>query len=170
MLAIATRHRPNACCLVPERRAELTTEGGLDVAGQAAHLTEYAATLRAAGIRVSLFIDPAAEQIEAAAKTGADIVELHTGRYCEAALAGDTEHRKVELSRLIAGAARAAKLGLEVHAGHGLTFDTTPPVAAIPQIVELNIGHFLIAEAIFTGLGPVVARMKAIMREARGEA
>ncbi|WP_088343181.1 MULTISPECIES: pyridoxine 5'-phosphate synthase [Rhodomicrobium] len=170
MLAIATRHRPNACCLVPERRAELTTEGGLDVAGQLAHLTAYAGALRQAGIRVSLFIDPAAGQIAAAAKAGADIVELHTGRYCEAALENDQVRRQLELDRLIAGAEQAAALGLEVHAGHGLTFDTTPPVAAIPQVVELNIGHFLIAEAIFIGLGPAVAQMKAVMQQARGAA
>jgi len=169
MLAIALRHRPNACCLVPERRAELTTEGGLNVAAQLEFLTGYAARLRQAGIRVSLFIDPAANQIEAAAEAGADIVELHTGRYCEAALEADDAHRHAELSRLIKGAAQAGRLGLEVHAGHGLTFDTVGPVAAIPEIVELNIGHFLIGEAVFTGLGEAVRRMNSLMQGVRRE-
>jgi pyridoxine 5-phosphate synthase len=149
MLAIALKHRPHACCLVPEHRAELTTEGGLSVAGQHNRLTPFVADLREAGIRVSLFIDPAPEQIEAAAKTGADIVELHTGCYCDAA------------PRL------ASSLGLEVHAGHGLTFDTVGPVAEIPEIVELNIGHFLVGEAIFSGLHSAVVRMKSLMERAR---
>jgi pyridoxine 5-phosphate synthase len=166
MQAIALKHRPHACCLVPERRAELTTEGGLAVAGQLERLTPFVAALREAGIRVSLFIDPAPEQIEASAKAGAQVVELHTGRYCEVALeAGTTDND--ELRRLVDGAALADSLGLEVHAGHGLTYDSTPPVAAIPQIVELNIGHFLVGEAIFVGLHASVARMKALMQRAR---
>ena len=167
MQAIALKHRPHACCLVPERRAEVTTEGGLAVAGQHNVLTPFVAALRAAGIRVSLFIDPAPEQIEAAAKVGADIIEMHTGRYCEAALEGDPATHREELRRLVDGARLADSLGLEVHAGHGLTFDTVGPVAEIPEIVELNIGHFLIGEAIFSGLHSAVIRMKSLMERAR---
>ncbi len=165
--AIALKHRPHACCLVPERRAELTTEGGLSVAGQHDRLTPFIAELRQAGIRVSLFIDPAPEQIEASAKAGADIVELHTGRYCETALEGDQTAYAEELRRLIDGARLADSLGLEVHAGHGLTFDTVGPVAEIPEVVELNIGHFLVGEAIFSGLHSAVVRMKSLMERAR---
>jgi pyridoxine 5-phosphate synthase len=168
MRAIALKHRPHACCLVPERRAELTTEGGLAVAGQTEKLKPFVAGLREAGIRVSLFIDPAPEQIEAAARTGADIIEMHTGRYCDAAGEGDEAARAAELRRLVDGAAQADALGLEVHAGHGLTFDTVGPVAEIPQIVELNIGHFLIGEAIFSGLHSAVMRMKSLMERSRG--
>jgi pyridoxine 5-phosphate synthase len=167
MLAIALKHRPHACCLVPEHRAELTTEGGLSVAGQHNRLTPFVADLREAGIRVSLFIDPAPEQIEAAAKSGADIVELHTGCYCDAALDGDQAAYADELRRLVEGARLASSLGLEVHAGHGLTFDTVGPVAEIPEIVELNIGHFLVGEAIFSGLHSAVVRMKSLMERAR---
>jgi len=168
MREIALKHRPHACCLVPERRAELTTEGGLSVAGQHNRLTPFVADLRNAGIRVSLFIDPSPDQIEASAKVGADIVELHTGRYCEAALESDAPALAGELARLVEGAALADSLGLEVHAGHGLTFDTVGPVAEIPEIVELNIGHFLIGEAIFSGLHSAVVRMKSLMERARG--
>ena len=167
MKAIALKHRPHACCLVPERRAELTTEGGLAVAGQLDKMTPFVASLREAGIRVSLFIDPAPEQIEASAKAGAQVVEMHTGRYCDAALEGDDAAHAMELRRLVEGAALADSLGLEVHAGHGLTFDTVAPVAEIPEIVELNIGHFLIGEAIFSGLHSAVVRMKALMERAR---
>jgi pyridoxine 5-phosphate synthase len=167
MQAIALNHRPHACCLVPERRAELTTEGGLAVAGQTQKLKPFVAALREAGIRVSLFIDPAAEQVEAAAKTGAQVVELHTGRYCEAAIEGDSAAQAAELRRLVESAALADSLGLEVHAGHGLAYDTVGPVAQIPEIVELNIGHFLIGEAIFSGLHSAVVRMKALMERAR---
>jgi pyridoxine 5-phosphate synthase len=167
MLAIALKHRPHAACLVPERRAELTTEGGLSVVGQHNRLTSFIADLRNAGIRVSLFIDPAPEQIEASAKAGGQVVELHTGRYCEAALDGDLAAHAAELRRLVEGAALADSLGLEVHAGHGLTFDTVGPVAEIPEIVELNIGHFLIGEAIFSGLHSAVVRMKSLMERAR---
>jgi pyridoxine 5-phosphate synthase len=152
---------------VPERRAELTTEGGLAVAGQTHKLKPFVAALREAGIRVSLFIDPAAEQVEAAAKTGAQIVELHTGRYCEAAIEGDSAAQAAELRRLVESAALADSLGLEVHAGHGLAYDTVGPVAQIPEIVELNIGHFLIGEAIFSGLHSAVVRMKSLMERAR---
>ncbi|WP_136162440.1 pyridoxine 5'-phosphate synthase [Sphingomonas flavalba] len=163
MLAIALAHRPHAACIVPEKRAERTTEGGLDVAGQQAALAPVVAALRDAGIRVSLFIEPDPHQITAAMTLGAPVVELHTGRYANLDGAG----RAAELRRLADAAALAAKNGIEVHAGHGLTFDTVIPIAAIPQIVELNIGHFLIGEAIFTGLATSVARMKALMAEAR---
>ena len=167
MLAIALRHVPNATCLVPERRQEITTEGGLDVAGQEAHLTEFVRPLKIAGIRISLFIDPDEGQIRASQKVGADIIELHTGAYCEDALAGDVISRNNQLKRLWDGAFLAHQIGLEVHAGHGLTFDTVKPVAAIAQIVELNIGHFLIGDAIFTGLEAAVKRMRSLMVAAR---
>jgi len=160
MLRIALATRPNACCLVPEKRTEVTTEGGLDVAGQESHLHGFVATLRAAGIRVSLFVDPDPAQLAASAQVGADIVELHTGAYAEG--------RAGELQRLIAGAAQAHALGLEVHAGHGLTYDNVSDVAAIPQVMELNIGHFIIGEAVFTGLDAVVRRFRALMDAARG--
>lgn len=160
MQAIALRVNPNAVCLVPEKRTEVTTEGGLDVAGLQAHLTQYIRPFKQAGIRVSLFIDPVGTQLEAAAKVGADIVELHTGKYCEHPGEG-------ALNDLRVAAAFAAQLGLECHAGHGLSFATVKPVAALPEIVELNIGHFLIGEAVFMGLKETVTRMKALMREAR---
>jgi pyridoxine 5-phosphate synthase len=169
MQGIALRHLPNACCLVPERRQEITTEGGLDVRAEAAMLRDYTARLRDAGIRVSLFIDPDEGQIEAAAKLGADIVELHTGPYCEAALDGEPAALKRELERLRLGAALADKAGLEVHAGHGLSYDTVGPIAELPQVVELNIGHFLIGEAIFSGLDSAIRRMRALMDKARAE-
>jgi len=170
MRDIALRHRPHACCLVPEKRAELTTEGGLDVAGQRAVLAPIITTLREAGIRVSLFIDPDASQIEAASALGAPVVELHTGAYCDAAVAGATTERDAELGRLREGARLAGTAGLEVHAGHGLSFDTVAPIAEIPEIVELNIGHFLIGEAIFSGLDSAIRRMRALMLKARGAA
>jgi pyridoxine 5-phosphate synthase len=166
MLAIALATHPHACCLVPERRQEITTEGGLDVASQISTLAPFVATLRRAGIQVSLFIDPDLEQIEASRQVGADAVELHTGTYCLAASEGGLP-RDRELARLIAGARAAAKAGLEVHAGHGLDYDNVVPVAAIPEIVELNIGHYLVGEALFVGLGPSVARMRALMDGAR---
>jgi len=164
MLAIALRHRPHAVCIVPEKREERTTEGGLDAAGQYDHLAPMVARLGAAGCRVSLFIEPDERQIDAALRLGAPVVELHTGRYCE--LSEDA--RAEELKRITDAAALATKAGLEPHAGHGLTFDNVIPVAAIPQLAELNIGHFLIGEAIFDGLAPVVQRMRALMDEARG--
>ena len=163
MLAIALRHRPHAACIVPEKRAERTTEGGLDAAGQFDHLAPMVRELGAAGVRVSLFIEPSAAQIEAAVRLGAPVVELHTGRYAE--LAG--EARTGELRRLTDAAALAAKNGIEVHAGHGLTYDNVIPVAAIPQVRELNIGHFLIGEAIFVGLAESVRRMRELMDAAR---
>ncbi len=170
MQTIALRHLPNACCLVPERRQEITTEGGLDVHGQASMLSDYTARLRDAGIRVSLFIDPDERQIEAAARMNADIVELHTGTYCEAALAVEQARLASELERLRSGAALAFSAGLEVHAGHGLSFDTVGPIAEMPQVVELNIGHFLIGEAIFSGLDSAIRRMRALMDKARASA
>jgi pyridoxine 5-phosphate synthase len=163
MLAIALRHRPHAVCIVPEKREERTTEGGLDAAGQAEQLAPIVAALRDNGSRVSLFIEPDPRQIEAALRLGAPVVELHTGRYCELA----ENAREAELRRIADAAALAAKAGLEPHGGHGLTFDNVVPIAAIPQLAELNIGHFLIGEAIFDGLAPVVRRMRALMDGAR---
>lgn len=167
MLAIALKTRPHASCLVPERREEITTEGGLDVASQVAMLTPFVAELRRAGIQVSLFIDPELDQIEASRKVGADAVELHTGTYCLAAGEGDGPARRRELNRLIEGARAAAKAGLEVHAGHGLDYDNVVAVAAIPEIVELNIGHYLVGEAVFVGLVESVSRMRTLMDDAR---
>jgi pyridoxine 5-phosphate synthase len=163
MLAIALAHRPHAACIVPERREERTTEGGLDAAGQFDALVPIVAALRDAGIRVSLFIEPAPAQIEAAIRLGAPVVEFHTGRYAH--LPDDMQ--APELRRLADAAALAAKNGIEPHAGHGLTFDNVTPVAAIPQLAELNIGHFLIGEAIFTGLDASVRRMRDLMEGAR---
>jgi pyridoxine 5-phosphate synthase len=163
MLAIALRHRPHAVCIVPEKREELTTEGGLDAAGQHNHLAGIVAPLIDAGIRVSLFIEPSARQIEAALRLRAPVVEFHTGRYAEV----EESEVPIEMKRLADAAALAAKNGIEPHAGHGLTFDNVTPVAAIPQLAELNIGHFLIGEAIFTGLGESVTRMRALMDAAR---
>jgi pyridoxine 5-phosphate synthase len=167
MQAIALRHRPHAVCIVPERREERTTEGGLDVASDQNRLTDYISPLRDAGCRVSMFIGHDARQIEASARIGAAVVELHTGHYCDLHHEGRLEERDAELSALRQGARLAHSLGLEVHAGHGLTFDTVAPVAAFPEVKELNIGHFLIAEAIFCGLGPAVARMRQVMDDAR---
>ena len=164
MLEIALRHRPHAACLVPEKREERTTEGGLDAAGQHNHLAYYVDRLGQANIRVSLFIEPDPAQIEAAIRLGAPVVELHTGRYAHL----DGEARSAELIRLADAAALAAKNGIEPHAGHGLTFDNVAAVAAIPQLAELNIGHFLVGEAIFTGFEASVARMRALIDEARG--
>jgi pyridoxine 5-phosphate synthase len=163
MLAIALQHRPHAACIVPERREERTTEGGLDAAGQHNKLAYFVDRLGAAGIRVSLFIEPAERQVEAALRLGAPVVEFHTGRYAHA----DGDERSTELKRIGDCAALAIKNGIEAHAGHGLTFDNVVAVAAIPQIAELNIGHFLVGEAIFTGLDASVRRMRALMDEAR---
>jgi pyridoxine 5-phosphate synthase len=159
MLAIALRHRPHAACIVPEKREERTTEGGLDAAGQHNQLAPLIAELGAANIRVSLFIEPDPRQIEAALGLGAPVVELHTGRYAE--LAGEVQH--AELRRLSDAAALAAKNGIEVHAGHGLTYENVAAVAAIPQLRELNIGHFLIGEALFVGLAESIREMRAAM-------
>jgi pyridoxine 5-phosphate synthase len=166
MLAIALNHKPHAACLVPERRAELTTEGGLDVAGAAPRLAPFVAQLSQVGIRVSLFIDPELKQLEAAKAVGAPVVELHTGAYCEAEGAA----RSAELRRIVDAAALAEALGLECHAGHGLGFETVGAIAAIPTIIELNIGHFLIGEAIFGGLDSAIRRMRALMEQGRAGA
>jgi pyridoxine 5-phosphate synthase len=166
MVAIALRHNPHAACIVPEKREERTTEGGLDAAGQHNHLAPIVARLNDAGIRVSLFIEPDPRQIEAAMRLRAPVVEFHTGRYAHV----EGEERAVELRRLADAAALAWKNGIEPHAGHGLTYENVVPVAAIPQLAELNIGHYLIGEAIFTGLDPAVRRMRALMDEARGAA
>ena len=164
MLAIALRHRPHAACIVPERREERTTEGGLDAAGQYDHLAPIVARLAEANVRVSLFVEPDVRQVEAALRLGAPVVEFHTGRYAHVA----GEERAVELRRIADAAALAAKNGIEPHAGHGLTFDNVAAVAAIRQLAELNIGHFLIGEAVFIGLAASVAGMRARMDEARG--
>ncbi len=164
MLAIALAHKPNASCLVPEKRAERTTEGGLDVAGGHNSLRYYVESLKGAGIRVSLFVEAEPRQLEAAKKIGADIVEIHTGAYCDAL---DAAARAHELERIQKAAVFAEELGLECHAGHGLTYDTVAPIAAIPTIVELNIGHFLIGEAIFSGLEPAIRKMRSLMDDGR---
>ena len=164
MQAIALRHRPHAVCIVPEKREERTTEGGLDVTRDEAGLARFIAPLRDAGSRVSLFIAADRRQIEAAGRIGAPVIELHTGGWCDAP---DAAARDAELSALTEMAAFAHDLGLEVHAGHGLTFDNVAPIAAIPQLRELNIGHFLIGEAIFTGLDPAIRRMRTVMDDAR---
>ena len=163
MVAIALRHRPHAACIVPERREERTTEGGLDAYGQHNHLAPLVSRLLDAGIRVSLFIEPDPRQIDAALRLRAPVVELHTGKYAH----GDFDG--TELRRLADAAALAVKNGIEPHAGHGLTFDNVQPVAAIPQLAELNIGHFLVGEAIFIGLEESVRQMKALMDAARGQ-
>ncbi|RJL18819.1 pyridoxine 5'-phosphate synthase [Paracoccus siganidrum] len=167
MQAIALRHRPHAVCLVPEKREERTTEGGLDVAGNEAWLADFIAPLREAGCRVSMFIGHEPRQIEASARIGAAVVELHTGAYCDLDTEGRLAERDAELAGLAEGARLAAGLGLEVHAGHGLTFDTVAPIAALPQLKELNIGHFLIAESVFTGLGAAIREMRRRMEKAR---
>src|SRR5215472_492077 len=166
ILAIALHHRPHAACLVPERRQELTTEGGLDVAGARDRLASFVARLAPARIRTSLFIDPNENQVRAAQAVGAPVIELHTGAYCDAI--GAT--RAHELERLRRAAALAEELGLECHAGHGLSFETVGAIAAIPTVVELNIGHFLIGEAIFGGLDSAIKRMRAVMDQARSNA
>lgn len=167
MLKICLEVAPHACCLVPENREERTTEGGLDVAGQHNFLTPFIRELSDAGIRVSLFIDPEAPQVEAAKSTGAPVVEIHTGAYYEAAVATDPKRIQEEFDKIKASATHAASLGLEVHAGHGLTFKNVQPVAALPEIAELNIGHFLVGESVFMGLGETIKEMKRLMQDAR---
>ena len=166
MLEIALKHLPHAACIVPEKREEKTTEGGLDAAGGHNHLVPIVDAMRAKGIRVSLFIEADKRQLDAAVSMGAPVVELHTGAYCDAA--GDA--RDAELTRIQEAAAYGVELGLEVHAGHGLGFDTVGAIAEIPQLAELNIGHFLIGEAIFGGLDSAIKRMRALMDQARAEA
>ena len=170
MAAIVLRLKPHAVCLVPERREERTTEGGLDVAGDEARLTSYIAPLRNAGCRVSMFIGHDPRQIEASARIGAAVVELHTGHYSDLHAESRLDEAEAELSALRRGAALAASLGLEGHAGHGLTYENVAPVAAMPEVMELNIGHFLVGEAIFRGLGGAIEEMRRRMDAARGEA
>ena len=167
MLAIALATRPHAACLVPEKRSERTTEGGLDVIGGYNHLKPFATRLAQAGIRVSLFIEPSLAAIEAAARIGAAVVELHVGTWCGALDQGETGKASAEFARIRAAAAHAAACGLECHAGHGLNYDTARTIAALPQIVELNIGHFLIGEAIFAGLAQTIRTMRAAMDDGR---
>ena len=167
MQAIALSHSPHAACIVPERREERTTEGGLEVAGDQNRLADYIAPLREAGIRVSMFIAADPAQIEASHRIGAPVIELHTGAYCDHHAEGDFDARDAELARLIDGAKRAADLGLEVHMGHGLTYDTVGPIAALPEVKELNIGHFLIGEAVFVGLARAITTMREAMEAAR---
>jgi len=166
MLAIALRHKPRAACLVPEKREERTTEGGLDVVGGFEKLRPYVARLSDAGMRVSLFIEPDTAALDAAKALGAPVVELHTGAYCDLK---DAQQRDAEFQRIIAAATHAASLGLECHAGHGLTYDTVKPIAAIATIKELNIGHFLVGEAIFVGFEATIREMRRLMDEARDE-
>ncbi|MEQ8825178.1 MAG: pyridoxine 5'-phosphate synthase [Filomicrobium sp.] len=170
MVVIALRHLPNACCIVPERREERTTEGGLDVVGQQEQLRSVVDRLKAAGIRVSLFIEPDERAIEASARLTVDIVELHTGAYCERTLEDDSHKVAQELSRITQAAKAAHAAGLEVHAGHGLTYNSVKAVARLPEIEELNIGHFLVGEAIFGGLSAAVQHMRDLILQARREA
>ena len=167
MQAIALRHKPHAACIVPERREERTTEGGLDAAGQIETLKPLIGALTDAGVRVSLFIAADARQLEAAVALGAPVVELHTGAYCEAFIDGDQNAIDAELAAIARAAAAGAEMGLEIHAGHGLTFDSVPAIAELPQIRELNIGHFLVGEAVFSGLDSAIRRMRDLMARAR---
>ncbi|WP_422049123.1 pyridoxine 5'-phosphate synthase [Shimia sp.] len=167
MQAIALRHKPHAVCIVPEKREERTTEGGLEVAREENKLAHFIAPLREAGCRVSIFIAADQAQIEAANRIGAQVIELHTGAYCDFHYEGRFEERDAELVRLTEMARFAHSLGLEVHAGHGLTYETVGPIAALPELMELNIGHFLIGESIFRGLQPAIVEMRRLMDEAR---
>jgi pyridoxine 5-phosphate synthase len=170
MLAIALAVRPHAVCVVPEKRSERTTEGGLDAAGGRTTLAPFVAQLRNAGIRVSLFIEPEPAQIEAAAVVGAPVIEIHTGAWCEAVGQGDVTGAQAIFERIRAGAAQATRLGLEVHAGHGLDFSTAEAIAALPEVVELNIGHFLVGEALFSGFDSVIRTFRAAMERGRAKA
>ncbi len=167
MLDIALRIKPHASCLVPEKRTERTTEGGLDVIGGHGHLVPFIAELGRAGVRVSLFVEPSIEVLDAAKSAGAPVVELHTGAWCHAAETGDKDKAEHEFERIRKAAAHAAKIGLECHAGHGLDYDTARRIAGLPNIVELNIGHFLVGEAIFVGLEASIRTMRAAMDEGR---
>ncbi len=169
MQSIALRHKPHAVCIVPEKREERTTEGGLDVAREENRLAHFIAPLREAGCRVSIFVAAEMRQIEAAHRIGAEVIELHSGAYCDAHHDGEFERRDAELSALREMATFGHELGLEVHVGHGLTYETVQPVAAFPEVKELNIGHFIIGEAIFRGLSPAIAEMRRLMDEARKE-
>ncbi|MFP5509712.1 MAG: pyridoxine 5'-phosphate synthase [Alphaproteobacteria bacterium] len=167
MQRIALRHKPHAVCIVPEKREERTTEGGLEVAREENRLAGYIAPLREAGCRVSIFIAADARQIDAAHRIGAEVIELHTGAYCDAHAEGHFDARDAELERLRQMSAYAHSLGLEVHAGHGLNYETVAPVAAFPEVMELNIGHFIIGESIFRGLVPAIHEMRRLMDDAR---
>ena len=168
MVGVALHNRPHACCLVPEKRSERTTEGGLDVRGGHDHLKIVTAELKRAGIRVSLFIEPALDALDAAKSIGAPVVELHTGSWCDALSHGEADKANREFGRIRVAAARAQQLGIECHAGHGLDYETARKIASLPQIVELNIGHFLMGEAIFVGLPETIRRMRQAMDEGRG--
>ena len=167
MLKISLATRPHAVCLVPERRAELTTEGGLDVVGQHNALAPYVGRLSDAGIRVSLFISAEPRQIEMAAKLRAPVIEIHTGGWCDAVVDGHTDRAEAEWQRIVDGARLARSAGLEVHAGHGLDYDTAETIAGLPEILELNIGYFMIGEAIFVGIGETVRMMRTAMDRGR---
>ena len=167
MQAIALRHKPHAVCIVPEKREERTTEGGLEVAREENRIAHFIAPLRDAGCRVSIFIAADQRQIEAAYRIGAQVIELHTGAYCDFHAEGNIAARDSELQKLTEMSSLAHSLGLEVHAGHGLTYDTVSPIAQLPEVIELNIGHFIIGEAIFRGLTPAIAEMRRLMDEAR---
>jgi pyridoxine 5-phosphate synthase len=167
MQAIALRHKPHAVCIVPEKREERTTEGGLEVAREENRIAHFIAPLRDAGCRVSIFIAADQRQIEAAHRIGAQVIELHTGAYCDFHVEGNIAARDSELQKLSEMSSLAHSLGLEVHAGHGLTYDTVSPIAQLPEVIELNIGHFIIGEAIFRGLTPAIAEMRRLMDEAR---
>ena len=167
MQAIALRHKPHAVCIVPEKREERTTEGGLEVAREENSIAHFIAPLRDAGCRVSIFIAPDRRQIEAAHRIGAQVIELHTGAYCDLHAEGNISARDSELQKLTEMSSLARSLGLEVHAGHGLTYGTVSPIAQLPEVIELNIGHFIIGEAIFRGLTPAIAEMRRLMDEAR---
>ena len=167
MQDVALRHLPHAVCIVPERREELTTESGLNVVGHRQRLKQFIQPLRDAGCRVSLFVDPNRDQIQCAADIGAQVVELHTGTYCESVDSTVDDGKNCEWQRIVSATETASNIGLEVHAGHGITYETVKPIAAIPKIVELNIGHFLVSEAIFSGLANAVAEMRRLMVEAR---
>ncbi|MDB5594576.1 MAG: pdxJ [Hyphomicrobiales bacterium] len=167
MVGIAIATKPHGACLVPEKRSERTTEGGLDVIGGHDHVKGATAALKAAGIRVSLFIEPSREALQAARSIGAPVVELHTGAWCEAVMQGETDKAEHEFERIRLAAAQAESLGIECHAGHGLDFATARRIAGLPQIVELNIGHFLMGEALFVGLPAAIATMRAAMDEGR---
>ncbi|MEL6551089.1 MAG: pyridoxine 5'-phosphate synthase [Pseudomonadota bacterium] len=167
MQKIALRHKPHAVCIVPEKREERTTEGGLEVAREENRLAHYIAPLREAGCRVSIFIAADMRQIEAAHRIGAQVIELHTGAYCDAIAEGDTTTRDRELNALTEMSTFADSLGLEVHAGHGLSYESVSPIAALPEVRELNIGHYLIGEAIFRGLKPAILEMRRLMEAAR---
>ena len=169
MQAIALRHKPHAVCIVPEKREERTTEGGLEVAREENRLAHFIAPLREAGSRVSIFIAADQRQIDAAHRIGAQVIELHTGSYCDFHAEGRFEERDAELERMREMSAYANSLGLEVHAGHGITYDTVQPIAAFPEVMELNIGHFIIGEAIFRGLHPAIAEMRRLMDAARAD-